>query len=420
MAYYDNIYAREIEIPVYSSGNEIMRLTNENVVSETLNFEESICDGNFKFGGCIAGKFEIDLLNITPNMIADKRIIVIITEKYYDDTALYPQDTLSPSDDIYPGMYKTLLRKWTMFSGTVDTVKRQKDKQVTHIVAYDKLYTVGRTNYYGLISSIAQYSPTADTTAVAEALLENARTIYGLSYDLPNDRLGYYNYGMDLSMTDYAVAKDVFNGEITLSGALQNLCEMTACFGRCRYYLGDGSDPNRGDFSYIRLGTTEKQITAYKDLDYEDYTIFPFNAIDCKYNKNTWYHTENSSNTPSTYTVGDNTILQACASETTAAQVASGIKAALTVTGGVSGGKYQYRPFNCTINNPDIVLGDKVSITTGDNYVPKVESYVLKRRITGLIGMLITISAEGDQSQAANNFSATSTTSALSAESESD
>lgn len=60
----EKVFAREIIIS-FPNNPDMTDITGENIVSESLKYEEAICDSNFKFGGCISSKFEISLLNVS-------------------------------------------------------------------------------------------------------------------------------------------------------------------------------------------------------------------------------------------------------------------------------------------------------------------------------------------------------------------
>lgn len=380
----DRTYARELIIS-FPDNPEIADVSNENISAESLMFEESICDGNFKLGGCIASKFEIDLLNTTPNTIMGKKIAVKLKE-YYHGSTIFPADEISlyPSDDIYPNCYFKFIANSDFFIGTIDSAKRQKDKQITHIIAYDDMYTIGNINCYEWFSSFCIYSPSATVKSLTESLLGSP--LNRLTQSINTNNFGNANTDISLSLSN-ALAGDVCNGELLASEVLNNLCEIIGRFGVVEH----------GVFTLKNLSTDVKEISSYKDLDYEDYITNPFNIILCKYNKDKWAINKRASTNPSTYSISDNVITQCCDNIDTANAINAGL-----YNMGLTNPKYQFRPFSCTINDPGIKIGDKVKIPTGDDLVPYVESYVLKRTVKGINGMLITISADGDQQQTGN------------------
>ena len=376
----EKVFAREIVIS-FPNNSDLADITSENIVSESLYYEEAICDGNFKLGGCISSKFEIDLLDVPPDALIGKRILVKLREHFYGNS-IYPSDDLYPSDELYPNCYYKFVSNSNFFVGTVDSAKRQKDKQITHIIAYDDLYTIGNTNCYEWFYNICFYNPTVTVGTLFEQVLDNPFINMSKAYASSSLRA---NANTLLSLTT-VLARDVLGGEIFASELLNNLCELVGNFG----YISAGT------FILQDLSTEVTEVPSYKDLDYEDYVTNPFNVILCKYNKDQWAVNKRASPTPSTYSV-ENTVSQICESESTGNAINAGL-----YNMGLTKSKYQYRPYSCVITDPTVRLGAKVKIPTGDTLGPYVESYVLKRSIKGINGMLITISADGEQRQIGN------------------
>lgn len=378
----EKVFAREIVIS-FPNNTEMADITSEHIVSESLTLEEAICDGNFKLGGCISSKFEIDLLNVPPDTVMGKRISVKLKEHFYGNS-IFPQDTLCPSDDLYPNSYfKFVSNTPNFFVGTVDSAKRQKDKQITHIIAYDDLYTIGNINCYEWFENICFYNPTVKVGTLFEQVLDNPFINMSKAYNSMSIKA---NATTVLSLTT-ALARDICDGELLASELLNNLCELIGNFG----YISGGTFVLQG------LSDEVTEISSYKDLDYEDYITNPFNIILCRYNKDQWAVNKRASPTPSTYSIDKNIVARCCELVETGNALNAGL-----YNMGLTQSTYQYRPFSCVINDPSVRLGSKVKIKTGDELVPYVESYVLKRSIKGINAMTVTISAEGDQRQIGN------------------
>lgn len=381
----EKVFAREIIIS-FPDNPDMTDITGENIVSESLKYEEAICDGNFKFGGCISSKFEISLLNVNADDLIGKRISVNLKEHFYGNK-IFPQANLSPAESLYPGSYFKFVSNSDFFVGTIDSAKRQKDKKITKIVAYDDLYTIGSINCYEWFENICLYNPTVKVGTLFEQVLDNPFINMSKAYNSSGIKA---NATTALSLTT-ALARDICDGELLASELLNNLCELIGNFG---YISGE---------TFILQGLSDEatEISSYKDLDYEDYVTNPFNVILCKYNKDKWHWsttTSAASPNPSTYSI-DNALSMCNDNKSVAVNLCNGI---WPVLGTGTGNKYQYRPFKCVINDPSIKLGAKVKIPTGDSVVPYVESYVFKRSIEGINGMLVTISADGDKQQIGN------------------
>ena len=99
----DNLIENVVTIEIQSlSGKTWVSavLPSENIVSESLEIRQSICDSEeLQIGGCIPSQLTLDVMNTGD--LSGKRIIVKIRTRYYSDV-LFPSASLYPSTSLYP------------------------------------------------------------------------------------------------------------------------------------------------------------------------------------------------------------------------------------------------------------------------------------------------------------------------------
>ena len=110
----------------------MLTLSNENIISESMVLNESICDSEtLEFGSVFASKFEIDLFNIDADLMGFYlKVYMVISNTEY---------------------------KMPLFNGKVESSKLQNNRRKRHIIAYDDVYNVLDTDitdwYVGLANS---------------------------------------------------------------------------------------------------------------------------------------------------------------------------------------------------------------------------------------------------------------------------
>ena len=96
-----------------------LEYTNDNLVSQSLEYKESLSEGNIEFVGCIASEFSITIRNLS-NEVKGKRVNVYIS---------IPNTTEIP-----------------LFMGYVYEVELAAEKRHKKIKAYDALYNLSQTD----------------------------------------------------------------------------------------------------------------------------------------------------------------------------------------------------------------------------------------------------------------------------------
>ena len=385
---------RELEIR-FPNG-DYHTITGSNIMAESMTITKSICDGNLKLGGCIATQFELQLIDISPDMVQGKKIQAVLLE-YGDEEfeVLYPSDDLIPSDDLVPdGHFSYSCTERIVFTGYVDRAKRQKQREIVNITAYDDLYCWGNKNVSWWFENFAQYSGNAYIMTVIESLFESQ---IGYDEETYPERMQYIaprwgksvdnnNYTKPLALSRY-LAETLYKGDISAVDILRSANELMGRFG---YITPDGK--------YTTMSIAENQkitVDRWIDLDFEEYDTALIDITSFNYNDSQKCTFGRASQTKSCYYSEDN-ILTNCSTDYNTVRVLVDN----VMNKGKLGDKiYRYRPFRMKtaeelIEGKNIGLGSKLEVIT--NYLT-FQSFVFQEKITGIQHLQYEFSAEGDQ-----------------------
>lgn len=388
----ENSVQREIIIRFPdATEDEITEIGSSNIIADSFELTHSICDSKeFVLGGCIAGQFTICVVGIE-QALNNKRINVFIRQTYGTGD-LYPSDELYPSEELYPGLQKETV-EIQIFSGTIDSSLRQKNRSVKEIVAYDDIYRMSQTKCGKWLLGYIEHTTDFTLRELIYAAFENLEISTGILINLYSTGLSF-NDTKVLSM-DLSVAENVIKDDTTFVDLLISYCELNACFGII---------DNEGRLKLIKLynqassASTAKKavdeiILSYKELTFEEYITRPINRIRFKYKNNSNFDYGHSSTRESWY-VSNNLITCCC----------TGINELVTAFNDNNGNNYifydlySYRPFTADIfARWWIEPGDKVQIKTGYDDTEVVESFVFERTIKGINGMRVTLKAQGTE-----------------------
>lgn len=382
-----------IRFPNAAEG-EISEIGSSNIIAESFELKHSICDEKeFVLGGCIAGQLTIQVVGIE-QALNNKRINVFIRQTY-STGELYPSDTLYPSDDLFPGPQKATIEK-QIFSGTIDSSLRQKNRSIKEIIAYDDMYLMSQTKCANWFKSYVAYTIIkSDTTlrGLAFTTLEHFETLTDSDISYAEIPLGFND--LKILKMNLDTVKSVVKDNMVVTDLLKAYCELNACFAII--------NPS-GKIKMVKLYqqkdsfTTDKkpvdeEITAYADLSFEEYTTRPINRIRFKCNKDQNYDYGHSATRQSWY-VSDNIITSCC----------SDVSELVTAFNNNNGNNYifndlySYRPFSADVfARWWLEPGDKVAIKTGYNDTETVESFVFERTIKGINGMRVTLKSQGTE-----------------------
>lgn len=383
----ENSIHREIIIrfPNAAEG-EISEIGSSNIIADSFELKHSICDEKeFVLGGCIAGQLTIQVVGIE-QALNNKRINVFIRQTYSTGDLL-PSDTLYPSDDLFPGPQKATIET-QIFSGTIDSSLRQKNRSVKEIIAYDDMYLMSQTKcatwFLGYVEHTIVDKPLKTLATVLIEDFENVGT-KAIGRNFNDEKILKMNYD---------TVKSVVKDNMVVTDLLQAYCELNACFGIINSY---GNLVLKKLYKATSSATEKKpvdeEITAYADLSFEEYTTRPINRIRFKYNKDQNYDYGHSATRQSWY-VSDNIITSCC----------SDVGELVTAFNNNKGNNYifndlySYRPFTADVfARWWLEPGDKVKIKTGYDDTETVESFVFERTIKGINGMRVTLKAQGTE-----------------------
>lgn len=398
---------RRLELSFATPGVAVgFTIKSENIIAESMVITRSLCDGNFKLGGCIASSFEIQLIDVSANKVQGKKITAKLYETfeiYGAQSVIFPSTSIYPSDDLYPGKHFTRERMRYLFSGTVDTAKRQNDRQIVKITAYDDLYTLGNKNVYTWFYNFALHSPDAKISDLTSSLFSSQLSglpCNGNSYGSNGNDKVALNLGPTLVESNY-------KGSLLAIDVLRSICELTGVFG----YISEEGNFMVVDIKNNKSHPYTRSISRYESLSFEEYETQIFDGIVLCYgeNKRYIYGRASSYEQPSCYYCKDNVIANCCKDSTTAGYFGKNLADASRLLNQ----DYCYRPFTLKMDDdfPNLddtikaytTLGVKVKIATGfnssSNDIQYVNSFVLKERTAGIANLTHEFSAEGEKVQ---------------------
>lgn len=409
---------RRLELSFATPGVAVgFTIKSENIIAESMVITRSLCDGNFKLGGCIASSFEIQLIDVQANKVQGKKITAKLYETfeiYGAQSVIFPSTSIYPSNDLYPGKHFTRERMRYLFTGTVDTAKRQNDRQIVKITAYDDLYTLGNKNVYTWFYNFALHSPDGKIPDLTSSLFSSQLSELQLNGN-PYGSNG--NDQMALKLSAAAVKKKFYKEGLLAIDVLRSICELTGGFG----YIDE-----EGKFLVVDIKNNlshpyTRSISRYESLSFEEYETQMFDGMVLCYgdDKKFIYGRATSFAQGSCYYCKDNVLANCCTDDATASNFGKNLankqSSGLLYNKPSSGLLYEdycYRPFALkmdddfsSIDDPTQIcttLGVKVKIATGFNSsddIQYVNSFVLKERITGIANLTHEFSAEGEKVQ---------------------
>lgn len=404
----NNFISNDITFEIQQKQNAIWRtyitLTNEQIVSESLEITQSILDEEeLQIGGCIPSQLKLSVMNISDDL-RGKRIVVKIRENYFSET-LYPSTNIMPGANLYPYMQPIQTNEYVLFVGEIFSYKRKQNRKVRDIIAFDRLYYGSNVlcknklyNYlYQIWNDPAQAGTVIKFSDIAKKFLTWCR-IYS-----PGSS-NFINWNLDFEIRDNLIS-DVLDKKFTALEGLKWICELNGI-----YLIDDAPASNNlsSIWTYVRVVapytdvSNRFDILSYSDLKFDDFTTKQIKYLQFySYpNGSRWYkvsyspHEEFShyiSENPLTQALGDSDALKPfvqnfCGDEGFSSDGVNRIFHDV----------YEYRPFTASIfNRWWVQVGDRVKIPTDDEDIPYVESIVFSRKIKGINSMHVEIEAKG-------------------------
>ena len=384
----DNSVSRQI---ILRFPDDDFEITAGNIVSESFELTQSICDGkDFRLGGGVAGKMQIKVIGVDANLVG-KRVFVYLNT-VYSLNRLVPSTTLYPSARLLPGEPRNTL-EYLLFTGKIYSSKKQKNRTVKELVAYDVMYDFSKISVTSnALTSYAQHYPTPQL----KRFVTDLASWYGYD-DITADQTGGFQNNRLLLFDEDSIRACAKKG-VKMSEILKAYAEANVGFIVCK---GDGSLHVRSLTEYVNPGiydfTTRKKsvdevIPAYRSLSFEEYVTKPITWLSFLYQNDKKY-LYGSSEANSWY-VSENIIFRMC----------SNISHFVTGMWDTNGGNYifyyllTFRPFKADVfARWWLEPGDRVQISTGHTDVQTVDSFVFSRKIKGINGMSVTIEAKGNE-----------------------
>ncbi len=328
-------------------------IENSQMQTESIKITEGLCESDdLKFGECNAAQFEVTVADVQQDLTGLEFMVTLEVDGY----------------EMAMGIY------------TVDSFVRQADRRLKKITAYDRMrkFSTDVSAWYQVLTFPLTLKEFRD----------------GLC-----EYIGVKQIDTDLPLDDMPVSKTIDPEQLSGLDVLQAICEINGCFGhidktgRLRYqFLGcAGLYPSETLFPDDDLfpgdlldDENTEQILFYKqsDTSYEDYIVTPIDRLQIRQEEgDVGVLYGKGSNT---YVIEGNFLAYGKSSE----ELEEIAAAAFENIAGRS-----YRP--CKIVSPGlpwIEVGDGLVCYTSDDVI---ETYCLKRTMTGIQGMMDTFEASG-------------------------
>lgn len=336
---YDTDSIRKRIVIRFTNG-EAKDIENDRIYSESMSLTESICDeDNLTFGGCNASKFEIQVADVEE----DIRGLEIEVKQYIEDKYV------------------------PIFTGKIDSADRQDNRRFKKIVAYDRMYAEGMQDITGWLKSLT----------FPMSVLELR--------DKVCEKLGFIQTSVSL-INDYITIKKLsVQAGITGRGVLRAICELNGVFG----YI-----TRMGYFDYISLEKNEQpfSVTAYRKVKYEEYTVRGIESLSIRGSNGDTVLTLGNGNR---YVLRDNFLIYGMSGNVLQ-------EAAKNLLGKIRG--IAYRNFSGDGRGLPYILPGRhvqyiVNSRSANRSTTVIDSYVMKRTLTGIQALKDTYWAAGEEFQ---------------------
>ena len=388
---YDNIVTIGIQSKSGGVWNDPVPLDPSNIVSESLEIEQSICDDKeIKIGGCIPSQLTLSLVDIAEDL-SGKQIVVTAQSRYQG--GIYPSDSLYPRDDLYPNTRVT--DSYVLFVGPIYSCKKTSNYHIKKLIAFDRMYyssTIKCKNRVYNYLHIYDTSP-FNFSMIMNWFFQKARIQF--------DHLSLINAGTELGMYD-TYWQEIADNKTTFLEFYRWLCELNGVF-----LIEDTPTVLTGARARPRVIAPYQTINQIYDIssysingfDYDDFVTKEIRWVQFEFNKGRnhgFFHVDPYEDY-SRYD-SENLVLNSCGNWNNVEPIIENLEEAKSSdhTAKITGSVYRYRPFKASIfNRWWVQVGDRIRLPTNDPEVPFVESIVLSRKIKGMYGLTVEIEAKG-------------------------
>jgi len=331
------------------SDDETINLTNSNIHSEQFTLKESICtETSLKIGSCESNSIEFTIDNNVPSM-SGKWLTVTITPYNRNGTA----GTAMP------------LGRFKVFSD-----KPSGDRQTRTIIAYDKLFYVGRKNYKRWYRRVAfSNSSTLTIKQFRDAFFE---------------RIGVTQVSATLANDSVSIKKVKVASKLTGKDILTAICEINGVFGHMT---------RDGEFKYIKLSTSTSATNIPKDytikVEYNDESMSAVDRVEMLGKDGELIAGVGQSEDDATnkYTIDNNFLINGMSSVNVQ-------KSALQAMKGVIN-SCSFVPVTAEMKgHPRYEIGDRIKYNVGNT---TKTSFILNREMTGIQALYDTYGSQVDE-----------------------
>ena len=368
--YYQHPEPVEMELVFSETGQTDITITNEQICSEQMSLEESLCsDEQLMFGACESSCFKVRIVNsgsfegktlTVTQKISQSYVNLIDSDNNeildHDGENIVVANRSGTDTDVPFGIFK-------VFSD-----KPSNDRMWRDLVCYDAMYDILN----------------ADVTEWFSGLTF-PMTIKDLR-DSFFEELGIDQVSTTLINDSYVTQGGFVSDNLAGKTIIEAICELNACFGHIT---------RDGKFEYICLPTSDTvTLGFYKDGTgtYEDYTTDVITGVVARSEASDVGTSVGTS--VNSLIIENNPLVYGDEGETTLTTALTNILNALST--------FSYRPYTIqTYGNPCLPIGTNIVINTKkydaeQGYQPFVINSIVKSRVlTGIQGMMDSLSATG-------------------------
>ena len=362
---YNNIYKNAVvaKMRIVTSGN--VTITNENICSEQMSLEESLCsDENLMYGACESSCFKIRVAAVNHNFkdewldvyqrvmtdsegyLLDENGDYILTE----DGKLIQLGNGTDTGEIHIGRYK------------VHSDKPTNDRLWRDLTCYDIMHDILNTDVLEWYNGLTFPMTIEDFRNSLFTYLQVTQTTKTLINDTLRIEGGFKA-----------------EGSLSCKEIITALCEINAVFG---HITPDGK------FDYVSLNENSVELSWYVDGSgsYEDYTVNSITGVVVREDETDIGTLVGTDTNP--YVIDDNILLYGLEGTN---RLQSAMTRWLNAVTSIS----SYRPYEITTyGNPMLPLGTAIQISTRNQ---TINSYVINKTLAGIQAMKDRLSAKGDE-----------------------